>query len=105
MLKRFGLLVGTALTIALILLSCCTAPIPFEESTIQAEESGFAPPQQLTIDLHFGNREYIRSWTVRIMGNGLTPKSWIGKATNLPPFLTWDGKFESGTSFADPGLT
>ena len=103
MLKRFGLLVGTALTIALILLSCCTAPIPFEESTIQAEESGFAPPQQLTIDLHFGNREYIRSWTVRIMGNGLTPKSWIGKATNLPPFLTWDGKFESGASFADPG--
>jgi hypothetical protein len=95
---------GVAILIA-VLLGCQTAKpalIAPAESAIQVEKSGFSPAgaagqNSIDISLLYGNGDAIKSWTIELVSDGKTWKTWSGDPKYLPSSLSWDRTGDAGT--------
>ncbi len=74
---------------------------PPETSLIETEVRGFSPASGrsggvIDFSIKLGNRESARSWTVEILGQGATRRTYGGSADSAPSSLAWDGRDDSG---------
>ena len=95
---KFAMVAGV---LAVALLGCQTTKPVTGENAIQTEQTGLSPNgdtlhQTIDFALSFNDPHAIKGWTVEMVTDRGTVKSWRGTANDLPSALTWNGRNDEG---------
>jgi len=85
--------------------------VPAGNDAVQASLTGFSPKsessaRELKLWLTFADPTAVKSWRLVLeSSHGVAQKTFVGDGKNLPAYLSWDGKDDSGAYAPDDTYT